>query len=68
MNKLEIKSNPALTFAAYLIIIAVAMYASSIITPLLLALFISVVLAQPIQWLEKKKVSNGWAVLIVLIG
>jgi len=57
MNKVEIQSqsNGALTFAAFLIIISVAMYAADIITPILLALFISVVLAQPINWLEKRK-------------
>lgn len=54
--------------AAYLFIIAALMYASSIITPLLLALFISVVCAQPIRWLQKRKVPNGIAVLIVLFG
>ncbi|MFK5855293.1 MAG: AI-2E family transporter [Bacteroidota bacterium] len=68
MNKTDIQSNPALTFAAYLIIISVAMYASSIITPILLALFISIILAQPIKWLEKKKIPNGWAVTMVLTG
>ena len=70
MNKpiIQSNSNPALTFAAYLIIISIAMYASSIITPILLALFISIILAQPIKWLEKKKVSNGWAVTMVLAG
>ncbi len=70
MNKTDIqsKSNPAIIFAAYLIIIAVAMYASSIITPILLALFISIILAQPISWLEKKKISNGWAITMVLTG
>ncbi len=70
MNKVEIQSqsNGALTFAAFLIIISVAMYAADIITPILLALFISVVLAQPINWLEKKKVSSGWAIFIVLVG
>ncbi len=62
------KSNPAITFAAYLIIIGVAMYASSIITPIMLALFISIILAQPISWLEKKKIPSGWAITIVLIG
>ncbi|RLD75179.1 MAG: hypothetical protein DRJ10_15765, partial [Bacteroidetes bacterium] len=44
------------------------MYASSIITPILLALFISIILAQPISWLEKKKIPNGWAVTMVLTG
>lgn len=65
---IQSKSNPALTFAAYLIIISVAMYASSIITPILLALFIGIILAQPIKWLEKKKIPVGWAVAMVLIG
>jgi len=57
MNKVEIQSqsNGALTFAAFLIIISVAMYAADIITPILLALFISVVLAQ--QLLARKKES-----------
>jgi predicted PurR-regulated permease PerM len=70
MNKssTQYKSNPAITFAAYLIIIGVAMYASSIITPILLALFISIILAQPIAWLAKKKIPNGWAVIMVLTG
>lgn len=58
----------AVQIAAYLFIIAALMYASSIITPLLLALFISVVCAQPIRWLQKRKVPNGIAVLIVLFG
>jgi AI-2 transport protein TqsA len=57
----------ALTVAAYLIILAAMMYASSIITPILLALFITIVCAQPIRWLERKKVPNGLAVAIVLL-
>lgn len=70
MSNPDIQSNssPAITFAAYLIIIAVAMYASSIITPILLALFISIILAQPISWLEKKKVPSGLAITIILAG
>lgn len=61
-------SNAVLTFAAFLIIIAVAMYASSLITPILLALFISIICIQPIQWLEKKKVPVGLSVFLVLTG
>jgi len=70
MSKVGFHSHPntALTIAAYLIILAIAMYASAIVTPILLALFIGVVLAQPIQWLEKKRVPVGLAILIVLFG
>lgn len=59
--------DTALTIAAFLIIIAVVMYASSVITPILLALFITIVCAQPIRWLESKKVPSGLAVTIVLL-
>lgn len=61
-------NSSALTVAAYLIIIGIAMYASAIITPILLALFITIICAQPIRWLEKRKVPNGVAVLIVLLA
>ena len=60
--------SAAVQIAAYLLIIAAMMYASSIITPILLALFVAVICAQPIRWLEKRKVPNGIAVLIVLLG
>mgnify|MGYP002639496649 CR=1 FL=1 len=70
MNNINTRSssNPAVVIAAFLIIIGVLMYASSFVTPILLALFITIICAQPIKWLENKKVPNGVAVLIVLLG
>ncbi len=47
--------SPPLTAAAVIIIIAGMMQASSIVTPILLALFISVICAQPVTWLARKK-------------
>jgi len=43
-------------------------YAKSIITPFLLALFISIICVQPISWLEKKRVPKWLALIIVLFG
>lgn len=57
-----------LKFAGFIIIIAGMIFARSIISPFLLALFISIICAQPIFWLERKKVPKGLAVLIVLTG
>jgi len=57
----------ALSLAAFVIIIAGIIYAESIINQLLMAFFISIILAQPIMWLQKKKVPQGVAVGIVLI-
>lgn len=61
-------SNVAINFAAFIIIIAGVMYAASIVTSLLMALFISVIFAQPIKLLEKKKVPQGIAIAIIFIG
>jgi len=57
-----------LNFAAFVIIVGGLMLAKSIIAPFLMALFISIICAQPIFWLEKRKVPKGLAVVIVLIG
>ena len=43
-------------------------FAKSIITPFLLAIFISIICAQPISWLEKKRIPNCFAIIIVLLG
>lgn len=67
-NSLTNRLNPAITFAAFIIIIAGAMYGASIITSLLMALFISIICSKPIIWLQKKKVPQSIAILIVFIG
>ncbi len=60
-------NNPIVTIAAFLIIIGVVMYASSVVTPILFALFITIVCAQPIRWLTDRKVPQGLSVTIVLL-
>jgi len=71
---MESQSSPsnqvssALNAAAFIIIIAGVMYASSFITILLLALFVSIICAQPLAWLVSRKVSHGLAIFIVLFG
>lgn len=59
------KINPALIVAAYMIIIASIMYAASIVSSLLLAFFISIICAQPIHWMQKRKVPQLASILIV---
>jgi AI-2 transport protein TqsA len=66
----NIPKEPSLTvlkIAAFIIIIAGIVYAKSILIPFLLALFISIICAQPIYWLEKKKIPKGLAIFIMLI-
>lgn len=54
--------------ASLVIIIAGIIYAQSFINSMLLAIFLSIVCAQPIIWMKKRKVPSGVAILIVLLG
>lgn len=53
--------------AAAIVVIAGVMVSRSIISPLLLAVFISVICAQPIFWLVKFKVPS-WLALVLVLG
>ena len=69
LNRTEsTEGSPLVKIAALIIILAGVVYAKSIITPFLLALFISIVCEQPISWLEKRKMPRWLALIIVLIG
>ncbi len=71
MMRKNIPNDPSLTvlkIAAFIIIIAGIMFAKSILIPFLLALFISIIFAQPIYWLEKKKIPGWLAIVIMLIA
>jgi predicted PurR-regulated permease PerM len=71
MNKKMIGSlegSPLVNIAALIIIIGGVIYAKSIITPFLLALFISVICAQPISWMEKNRIPRWLALIIVIFG
>jgi predicted PurR-regulated permease PerM len=53
---------------AIAIIIMTGIYAAqSILNPLLMALFITIILMQPLRWL-RRKVSSGWAIFLVILG
>lgn len=54
--------------AAILIVLAGMKYASSFISPLLLAFFISIILSQPVQWLVRRRVPLWLSIVIVLIA
>ena len=64
----SIDGSPVVKVAALIIIFAGVIYAKSIITPFLLALFISIICAQPIAWLEKKGTPRWLAFLLVIFG
>jgi predicted PurR-regulated permease PerM len=59
--------DPLLKWAAVFILIGGIKIASAIITPLLLAIFFSIISSQPVRFLRKKGMSKGFAISIVLI-
>ena len=67
INK-SIEGYSIVDIAALIIIFAGVIYAKSIITPFLLALFISIICAQPISWLEKKRIPRWMALVSVILG
>ena len=62
------EGSPIVKVAAFIIVVAGMIYAKSIITPFLLALFISIICVQPVAWLEKKHVPRWIALLSVILG
>jgi len=59
---------PIINVAGVFIIIAGIMYASSVVKLLLLSLFISIICAQPLAWLSRRKVPHGLGIALVLGG
>ena len=69
MNNIPANNRSSLVnLAAIIIIIAGIIFAKSMITPFLMALFVSIICDQPIRWLEGKKVPKGIAILVVILG
>jgi AI-2 transport protein TqsA len=66
MNKSQ--TNIFVVIASVIIIIAGFMSAQTVVLPIILALFISVIFAQPILWMEKRKVPYWLGMIIVLVG
>ena len=64
----SLEGSPLVKIAALIIISAGVIYAKAIITPFLLALFISIICAQPVTWLEKKRTPRWLALFIVIFG
>ena len=61
------KSTTIINLAAVVVIIAGMVVASSIISTILLAIFISIICAHPINWMHARKIPKWLALSIVLI-
>jgi len=63
----NLQQSPLIHLASLVVILVGMRAASSIITPFLLALFISVIGVSPLVWLKNKGVPNVVAVVIVIV-
>lgn len=63
----SVYSGPVMQIAGIIIIIAGIRAFADFITPLLLAIFISIIGAYPMDWLEKRRVPHFLSITIVLI-
>jgi AI-2 transport protein TqsA len=63
-----LKTNVFVIIASIVIIAAALMAAQSIILPIVLSLFISIICAQPILWLQKRRIPYALAMIIVLLS
>lgn len=67
-QKVFAELRPIYVLAAIVIFVAGLKSASTIITPLLLAIFISIISGQPVIWLQKKGMPKVVAILSVVVG
>ncbi len=63
-----IKIHPLLYAAAGVIVIAGLKIGAPIINPILMAVFFSIIILQPIKWLEKRGVNSALSVIIVVLS
>jgi len=69
INAQEMKASQILiTIAAFVIVVAGMRAATDILVPFLLAIFISVISAPPLFWLQRKGLPTWLALITVIIG
>ncbi len=68
MEVIPHQNSPVIKFAAFVIIVAGMKSATVIVVPFLLALFLSVICAPPLFWMQKKGIPSIIAITILLFG
>jgi AI-2 transport protein TqsA len=66
--KTSVGSRFLITTASFIIVVAGMKAATPILIPFILAIFIAIICAPLLYWLQRKKVPNTLAVLIVVLG
>jgi len=67
-QKSSVGSRFLISAACFVIVVAGMKAATPILIPFILAMFIAIICAPVLYWLQRKRVPNGLAVLIVVLG
>ena len=68
MEVIPSKNSSIIKFAAFVIIVAGMKSATVIVVPFLLALFLSIICAPPLFWMQKRGIPSILAILILMFG
>lgn len=68
MGDIPNQTSPLLKFAAFVIIVAGLKSAATLLVPLLLAVFLSIICTPPLLWMQKKGIPSLLGILILMLG
>ncbi len=68
METTQYQDSPLIKFAAFVIIVAGMKAATMLVVPLLLAVFLSIICAPPLFWMQKKGIPSLLGILILMLG
>jgi len=68
MEALPYRHSPLVKFAAFVIVVAGMKAATVIVVPFLLAVFLSIICAPPLFWMQKKGIPSMIGILILMLG
>ncbi len=68
MKRVYTKVHPLFYIAAVVILAAAVKMSVKVVNPILLAIFFSIIIYHPIDWLKKKGVNGVLSIIIVIVG
>ena len=68
MEVMSYRNSPLIKFAAFVIVVAGMKASVVLVVPLLLAVFLSIICAPPLFWMQKKGVPSFIGILILMLG
>ncbi|MCD4674518.1 MAG: AI-2E family transporter [Desulfobacula sp.] len=68
MEVISYRNSPLIKFAAFVIVVAGMKTAAVLVVPFLLAVFLSIICAPPLFWMQNKGVPSMLSILVLMLG